>query len=181
MASDPTSTGLARIARRIEEAPSLDRLGDAIDAALPEPVRSGPGRTLLAGSWLGHSLHPLVTDLPIGLWSSASVLDLVGGPGARPAARRLVGLGILASLPASLTGLSDWAHLDRPVRRVGVAHALANGAALGCYVASYRARRRDPERGGGWALAGAACLGAGGFLGADLALTRAVTRDNRLL
>ena len=35
---------------------------------------------VLSGTWLGHPLHPALSDLPIGFWTSSFVLDLaVGG------------------------------------------------------------------------------------------------------
>src|SRR5436190_1492758 len=76
----------------------------------------------------------------------------------RPAARRLVGFGILAALPTAATGLSDWHDTYDGPRRLGVAHMLANSAALALQVASWRARGRGHHIRG--ALLGAAGLGA---------------------
>ena len=132
-----------------------------------------PGRLhdALSGTFLGHTLHPLMTDLPIGSWTSAMVLDLTAGRAGRRAARRLIGIGILASLPTALTGVVEWADsADRrsSTRRLGLVHALANVTALSLYAASYLARRRG--RGGrGLALAGGAALAVGGHLGGHLA------------
>ena len=36
-----------------------------------------PSADLLRGRPLGHALHPALTDLPIGFWTSAAVLDVV--------------------------------------------------------------------------------------------------------
>ena len=137
---------------------------------------------VLSGQWLGHAFHPLLTDIPLGCWTSASLLDLVGGRSARSASRRLVGLGVLTSLPTAAAGLSDWAHIDRRSQRVGVVHAAANGAVLALFGASYLARRRG-RHGGGVALgmAGGVVAIYSGFLGGHLTLTAAVTRDNALL
>lgn len=174
--------GLARYARAIEENPSVDGAATALDALTPNALRAGPLRHALSGAWVGHSLHPLLTDLPLGFWSSATALDLLAGRHARPAARRLVALGLLTALPTAASGLSDWTQIKGPVRRVGVAHAAANGTGLLLYAGSYRARRR-----GAWARAtslgvlGGLCAVVGGFLGGDLTLDRAVTRDNVLL
>src|SRR5690606_4987498 len=94
-----------------------------------------PGRRrVLQGHALGHAIHPLLTDLPIGFWTSATVLDLVGGRDSRPAARRFVGLGLLSAGPTALTGWAEWADIDeRPQRRVGVVHAVANVTAVVAY------------------------------------------------
>lgn len=181
MPVDRSSLALAVIARRLEQSARLDPLLRTVDHAIPAGFRSGLPRRVLSGSWLGHSLHPLLTDLPVGFWASASVLDVVGGQQTGSARRSLVGLGLLAAVPTMAAGASDWSQLNRPVQRVGAAHAAFNVVAFACYGASYLARRRNPESGRRSAAAGAAALLAGGFLGADLSLTRAVTRDNQLL
>src|SRR5690606_19186764 len=108
---------------RLEADERWDPLADTLDD-LGRPLAEGPSGPLMRGEWLGHALHPLMTDIPIGCWSSASVLDLIGGRAARPAARRLVGLGVLAALPTAATGLVELASVeDRRLRRVGAVHA----------------------------------------------------------
>jgi nitrite reductase/ring-hydroxylating ferredoxin subunit/uncharacterized membrane protein len=132
----------------------------------------GPGtlRDALSGTFLGHALHPLMTDLPIGTWTSALVLDAAGGHGSERAARRLIGTGILASLPTAVTGAVEWADsADRraSTRRVGLVHAAANVTALTLFSASYLRRRRGGS-GRGLALLGGAALSVGGHLGGHL-------------
>jgi hypothetical protein len=39
-------------------------------------------RNLLSGTDLGHPLHPMLTDLPIGAWVMSALLDAAGGPAA---------------------------------------------------------------------------------------------------
>ena len=64
-------------------------------------------------------LHPMLTDLPIGCWTSAFVLDIVGGKKSRPAAQLLVGLGVLSALPTAASGAADWSDTGgRAARRV---------------------------------------------------------------
>jgi nitrite reductase/ring-hydroxylating ferredoxin subunit/uncharacterized membrane protein len=119
-------------------------------------------------------LHPVLTDLPIGFWTSAFVLDLVGGRRARPAADALVGIGVAAALPTAATGLADWSDLDKAARRSGIVHAAANVAATTLYGLSFLARRRGHRAGGVvLGLVGAAAASAGGFLGGHLAYRRA--------
>ncbi len=133
----------------------------------------------LRGTWLGHALHPALTDLPLGLWTATTVLDLVGGPGARPAAQRLVGLGLLAVPPTAASGWSEWHRSDRPAQRVGVAHVALNVAAIGLYAGSWLARRGDRHRvGAALALVGAGAAGAGGYLGGHLASVRKVSSEH---
>jgi uncharacterized membrane protein len=167
--------------RRLEEAASIDATAEALWEVLPDWVVTGSGRELLAGRWLGHSLHPLLTDLPLGCWSSAMVLDLWGGGRFAGASRRLVGLGLVASLPTVATGLSDWSQLGRRDRRVGLVHAQLNTVALGLFGASYVARRRGRRGGTALGVLGGLVATASSYLGGHLTTTRSVTRDNRLL
>jgi nitrite reductase/ring-hydroxylating ferredoxin subunit/uncharacterized membrane protein len=135
----------------------------------------------LSGTPLGHALHPLLTDLPIGTWTSSLLLDLLGGPAARPASERLIALGLLAATPTAATGLNDWADTTPAsdgVRRIGAVHAVANVAALGLYAASWAARRRGRHgRGVAFGLAGLGALTVGGHLGGHLSYARAVGVD----
>jgi uncharacterized membrane protein len=168
-------------AEQIEGDESLDANIDQLEQALPSWLTTGDGRRALSGRWLGHSLHPLLTDLPIGFWTSASLLDLLGPRRNADTARRLVGLGVLSALPTAAAGLSDWTRLDGPDKRVGFVHAQLNTVALLLYGWSYLARRRHRRmRGVLLGLAGGMVATAGGYLGSHLTLTRAVTRDGRL-
>jgi hypothetical protein len=120
--------------------------------------------------------------VPLGCWTSASLLDVLGGQEARPASQRLVGLVVLATLPTAPAGMSDWANTDRRCQRVGVVHAAANGAALGLFGASYLARRRGRHaRGIALGMAGGVVSSFSGLLGGHLSLTAAVTKDNVLM
>lgn len=160
---------LSELMDRIERSPALDRVGDQVADVLRPVLEPKPVRNALSGTWLGHRLHPLLTDGVIAAWMSAGVLDVVHGEDAREPTKTLVGLGIVLSLPTAASGLSDWLDYGPKVRRMGVVHATANTVALGLQAASLLARRRgDPVRGkrlSSWALA---ALAAGGYLGGHL-------------
>ncbi len=180
--SSPTTTGgspLVRVAHAVEGSSSLDAVAEVL-AWLSAPVTSPrPLRDLLQGRGLGHALHPVLTDLPVGFWTSAVFLDLVGGKGSRDAARRLLGAGLAAAVPTAATGFAEWHDTANPERRVGVAHALLNTTALGLLGTSWIARTRG-RHGAGVAtgLAGLAAATASAFLGGHLATARKVgTRD----
>ena len=118
----------------------LDEIADPVQEAVnavPQPVRD-----VLDGVWLGNPLHPALTDVPLGAWTTALALDLVGSE----AADRALAVGILGAVPAALTGLNDWSHLKDDTRRIGTVHALVNSMALALNVASFVARR-DGRRG----------------------------------
>ena len=171
MTSPSTDSVGARLAATIEHDQRLDGLVDALDGPT-KALTSGPQRDLLLGKPLGHALHPVMTDLPIGLWTSAWVLDMLPVPGSRRAAQRLVGLGVLTAVPTAVTGWAEWGEVkDRESRRAGVVHAAANGAALALFAGSWLARRAG-RHGRGVLLGslGALAASAGGALGGHLAI-----------
>jgi nitrite reductase/ring-hydroxylating ferredoxin subunit/uncharacterized membrane protein len=142
-----------RLAKQLADlAEPLDPVAEPVQEAVkavPKPVRDA-----LDGVWLGNPLHPALTDVPLGAWTTAIVLDLVGSE----AADQALGVGILAAVPTALTGLNDWSHLKDDSRRIGTVHALLNSMALALNVASYVARR-DGHRGLGRVLSGVAYAG----------------------
>ena len=158
---------------------SIDRVAKPVASAVAGALRPGGAlKDTLSGTWLGHPLHPLLTDLPIGSWTSAWVLDIIGGERGRDAAQMLVGIGIFAAVPTAASGMSDWSDTSGEERRIGAVHAAANAAALSLYTASWLARRRG-RYGLGVALGqlGAAAATAGGYLGAHLVYRRGIGAD----
>src|SRR4051794_5786136 len=176
-----TRPRLHHLVERIGAVAALDGPAEAVAKWARGAIPKGPVKDTLAGVPLGHAGHPLMTDLPIGTWTSATLLDLLGGEESRTASRRLIAAGILSSLPAAATGLNDWADTtpaDDRVRRVGAVHALANVAALGLFTASLAARRAERHgRGVALGLAGMGALSIGGQLGGHLSLAQAVGVD----
>lgn len=130
---------------------------------LPE----GRATEFVAGRWLGHPMHPLLVQVPIGAWLSAAVLDLV--PGQERAAKKLVLIGLLTAPVAAVAGLVDARNLERRQLRVAAVHAATNLAATLSYAASYRCRVRGHRTAGRfWAWIGLAAVGLGGSLGGHL-------------
>jgi len=132
----------------------------------------GRVRDVLHGRWLGHPVHPLMVQLPLGSWMSAAVLDFV--PGRQRAARTLVGVGLVAALPAAAAGWTDWAELRRPQMRVGLVHAASNAVGVALYGVSFAARARGRfARGRLWGLAGLVAVSVGGAVGGHMAFRQA--------
>lgn len=164
---------LSALGERLEATSRLDRLADPIKRAVDRALPNGPTADVLHGVWLGHPLHPLLTDLPIGFWTSSFVLDL-GGRRASGASTAMVAAGVACALPTAAAGLADWRDLNRPERRTGVVHALTNTAATALYLASLSARLRGRwRRGVALGMAGATAATIGGFLGGHLSYRRA--------
>lgn len=132
-----------RLVKLVERSAALDPPADMVRLVVLGVIPPGPVRDLLRGNWLGHSLHPLLSDFVEGPWMAASFIDLFGPRAWAPAARRLLGFGLLVAVPAYASGLLEWAEEERPdQRRVGLVHLCAISTALGLYTASYVSRVR---------------------------------------
>ncbi len=121
---------------------------DVLDPAAAAVTAIGRGipRDLArrAHELLGHPIHPMFTDLPIGFWTSAWFLDLLPGRAATAtAARRLIALGVLSTVPAVVSGLGDAADLKRRDRRLSAAHGGLNVAATAAFAMSWWMRRTN--------------------------------------
>ena len=149
----------------------LDPLAEQLQEKLGTFIKDvgQPGQDIknfLHGIWLGHPLHPAMTDVPIGAWTTAAFLDLFGIEQGADAA---IGLGIVAALPTAAAGMADWSDTEGEERRVGLVHALLNSAALGCYVGSLIARRAGNRGFGiGLSTAGLAVNLWSAYLGGEL-------------
>ncbi|HYP47777.1 MAG TPA: Rieske (2Fe-2S) protein [Thermoleophilaceae bacterium] len=169
---------LATLVDSLESAAVLDTPAKKVGKSVRGKIEPGPVKDALSGTWLGHAIHPLLTDVVIGAFMSANLLDLLGGDRDGRASERLIALGLAAYAPTAITGVSDWADSEvgsESVRRVGLVHAAANATAASLYAASLVARLRGSRgRGKALALAGAGVLGGGGFLGGHLSFVRGV-------
>ena len=158
---------------RLEQDPTLGRVAEDLSGPVHALLGTGQVGDALRGRAIGHALHPLLVQLPLGALVSASVLDLLQGQRAGRQSRLLMGVTCLSVLPAALSGWAEWTHADDRTKRVGVAHAAVNVAGAATSVASYLLRRR------GWSPAAAVltgvagtAFGIGGLLGGHLSLVR---------
>lgn len=164
-----------QVVRKVEGLEALDGPARPLAAAAGRATRARPVKNALSGTWLGHPLHPMLTDVPIGSWVAAGLLDLAGGAQADRAARYLVGFGVLAAVPTAAAGLSDWSDTYGAEQRVGLVHAAGNLAALSLQAASYLARRRGrPGAGAALSAAGLGIMAGAAYLGGHLSFTRGV-------
>jgi nitrite reductase/ring-hydroxylating ferredoxin subunit/uncharacterized membrane protein len=160
-----------RLSDRLEQAEGLDQV---VERVQPVVRKLPPGRVrdALHGVWLGHPVHPVLVQVPVGAWMSAAFLDALGPD--ENGARHLIGLGLLASVPAAVAGWTDWAEMHEQQMRTGVVHAAANGAAITLYTGSLVARARQ-RTGLGKALgyAGLAAVALASMLGGDISYRQA--------
>lgn len=168
--------GIVRWTLQLENTDALDRPVQALEPLVREVFATGTRGAVLRGEWLGHALHPLLTDVVLGTWTSASLLDVFGGRDSSAAAQRLVGAGLLAAGPTAWSGWAEWSAAGSREKRVGLVHAVTNAVAIGVYAASWSARRKGRHaKGALLALAGAGVSGAGAYLGGHLSAARKVS------
>src|SRR3954452_3864376 len=118
---------LAPLANTLQQA-----VGSAFTSAGPRGLAV---KDFLHGVWLGHPLHPVLTDVPLGAWTVALTLDALESLSGRdelgPGADAAIAIGLAGAVGAAATGAADWQATDDPARRVGLVHGLLNtGAAL---------------------------------------------------
>jgi nitrite reductase/ring-hydroxylating ferredoxin subunit/uncharacterized membrane protein len=164
--------------------PLAERLQSSLNSAV---AAGGPAGQQVAnalhGVWLGHPLHPILTDLPIGSWTVAAVLDafeeVSGNRAFARGADAAIGLGVVGALGAAVTGLTDWRHTDDRARRIGLTHGLLNTGALALYTTSLVLRRLHARKAGrGVAMLGYLVASAAGYLGGHLVFGEQVGVDH---
>ena len=158
---------------------ALDPPAKKIAKKVRSLIKPRPVKEALSGSWLGHPLHPVLTDVTIGTFTSAVLLDWLGGEQSRPATERLIALGLASTVPTVASGYSDWADTEvasDAVRRIGIVHSAANATASWLFAASLVARRRGGS-GRALALAGGATMVASGYLGGHMTFAEGVGVD----
>src|SRR4051812_16584490 len=161
---------------QVIDSPALERIAEPLSKAVRGAYESaGPAgarlKNALHGVWLGHPLHPVFTDLPVGAWTTALALDCSGDgdPGMRRAATFAMGVGLLGALGAAVTGLTDWSETDGDSRRTGLVHGLLNITATALMAtAFFRRRSQDHSGGRACAWAGFAIATGSAYLGGNL-------------
>lgn len=166
----------------------LDRLAEPLQHNAHRLFRAGAVakkiKSILNGTPFQHRMHPALIIVPLGAWTTAVVFDALESASSgqdrlsyRKGADASVALGLVGALPSVMTGMADWVDLYDHRRRVGMAHALLNTAAVTCFSGSLTLRMMNGDRRGtARALAG---LGygfvmMGGALGGELVYTLGV-------
>lgn len=134
----------------IEKQEWLEEAAHIIQPAITKTFKAGGEsgkciKNFLHGTWLGHPLHPALTDVPIGAWTAAAVLDgleLCGVKKYSPGADVAIGVGLVGAVGAAVTGLTDWTGTDTESRKVGLMHGLLNLGATALYATSYYMRKQ---------------------------------------
>jgi nitrite reductase/ring-hydroxylating ferredoxin subunit/uncharacterized membrane protein len=166
----------------------LDSTADTVQGAVQSAFEgAGEGgravKNFLHGTWLGHPLHPVLTDIPLGAWTAALVMDgmeeLTGRKEFGTGADAAVAVGLAGAAAAALAGITDWQATHGHARRVGLAHGLLNTGGVVLYAASLTARGRgDRAAGRGLSLLGFAVAGCSAWLGGDLVFAEKIGVDH---
>lgn len=167
------------VIKAIDRQDWLEKASEAINPVIIEAFKAG-GETgqeiknALHGTWLGHPLHPVLTDIPIGAWTTAIVFDgletLSGRKEFRPGADAAVAIGLVGAVGAAITGITDWSDTYGRGRKIGLMHGLLNTGGTLLFGASLLMRRRKKSRraGIGLAMLGYVVTNAAAYLGGHL-------------
>lgn len=169
------------LSRLSESMPWLDKSAKKLhEASAPVFGPEAPSaiKDALYGTWLGHPLHPSITDVPVGSWTATAMFDLLGYERAADAALKL---GVLGAMGSAVTGVAQWfdlQNMEEP-RRLGTLHALLNSGALTLYLASWALRSND-KRGAGvaTALAGYGIASTSAWIGGHLSFKLGIGVSN---
>jgi len=136
-----------------EQNETLDHWSEQLQSVVRSAVeQGGPAakrvKNWLNGVWLGHPLHPALTDMALGAWCTGAFLDVVGS---KRGADSAITVGVLAAVPTAVSGVADWSDTEAEQRRGGLIHAALNTVGLVCMLGSLFARRAD-QRGFGISL-----------------------------
>lgn len=171
------------IVRSIERQESIERAAEPLQRAVNVAIDSLPGsRYALSGTWLGHSLHAALTDVPVGAWTAGFVLDAMGQAGGlyrrrrlQPGADLVCLIGLAGAGAAAITGLADWSATQAGAKRVGFVHGVTNAVIACLYAASVYQRSRGRRGAGVWCSnVGFGLLLVSTWLGRELSYTYGV-------
>ncbi len=164
--------------KAVDQQEALDRLSDQIQPLVRDAFNSaGPAgrevKNILHGTWLGHPLHPALTDVPLGAWTAALALDALESISGRrelgAGADAAIAVGLVGAAGAAVTGLTDWSETNGRARKVGMLHGLLNVGATVLYTTSLVMRRKQKRNAGmGLAMLGYAVSSASAYLGGHL-------------
>ena len=170
--------------KTVEQQEALDRLSDMIQPLVVDAFKSSglagrKAKNLLHGTWLGHPLHPALTDVPLGAWTAALTLDAMESISGRKelgaGADAAIAVGLVGAAGAAVTGLTDWSETNGRARKVGLLHGLLNVGATALYATSLVLRRKDMRSAGrGFAMLGYAVSSTAAYLGGHLVFSEQI-------
>ncbi|HYY43949.1 MAG TPA: (2Fe-2S)-binding protein, partial [Actinomycetota bacterium] len=110
-----------RLMRKVEEAGFLDAVAGPVEGIANKALQNDGVRDSLTGRWLGHPVHPAISDAPVGFFTAATILDFM--PGNETAVKRLIAAGLAVTAPTAASGVAEWVYTIGGQKRIGLAHA----------------------------------------------------------
>src|SRR5438093_9439867 len=165
----------------------IDTSAKPVQEAVRGAFVGGAGRDLknfLHGTWLGHPLHPVLTDIPVGAWTVALGLDALESISGRKecgsAADLAIGVGLLGAIGSAITGVTDWSEIDGRARKIGLVHGTLNVVSTTLYAMSFFMRKGRRTRSSGVALSmlGFAIASSAAYLGGHLTFGEQIGVDH---
>ena len=165
-----------KLVETIGDVKSIQNAAEPIQKLVRDTLQ-GPIKNFLHGTWLGHPVHPVLTDIPVGAWTAALFYDLAGE---EKAADIAIGVGLIGAVGSAVTGLTDWSETDDRARSIGLIHGLLNVVATSLYTASLLMRKNKSSRDSAVALStlGYATAFASAYLGGHLVFSEQVGVDH---
>lgn len=173
----------------VDHVPGMQSLGMQTSRAVHRSVLKGgePARRaadVLHGTWLGHPLHPVLTDLVLGSWTLAEAFDLVGALSndrfARRVGDRLTAVATGSAVPTALAGLADYSTAPKWSVSPATLHAVINMVGAGLLLASVHQRNRGHHgRGAALSAIGFAGAAVSAWIGGRLVYHHEVGVDHR--
>lgn len=166
--------------------PVADQVQQAVSLAFEQAGEAGQKvKNFLHGTWLGHPLHASLTDIPVGSWTAALVMDamedITGRDEFGKGADAAVAIGLVGAVASAVTGLTDWEATDGRARRIGMMHALLNTTGTLLYTGSLIARKRESRAlGRGLGMLGFVVAFSAAYLGGKLVYSEQVGVDHTL-
>jgi nitrite reductase/ring-hydroxylating ferredoxin subunit/uncharacterized membrane protein len=171
----------------VDRAP-VGQVGDASVGALHGAITKHAwlrgAADVLHGTWLGHPLHPVLTDVVIGSWVAGAVFDAVGefqdDDRARYAGDKLAAAGVVAALPTALSGMADYSAASPQATRAATVHGILNAINLGLYgVSLWERARGNRRRGLAYSYAAQGLMVASAWIGGQLVYQKRMGVDQR--
>jgi len=140
---------------QMQKMSGIAKVGTAVSLAVHDAILKGgePTREIadaLHGKWLGHPLHPVLTDITIGAWMIGAFFDLAGictkDKTCEQIGDRLAEVGTVSAVPTFLTGLTDFSTFPEKSATPATIHGAANVINILLYGLSVRQRRRGQRR-----------------------------------
>jgi nitrite reductase/ring-hydroxylating ferredoxin subunit/uncharacterized membrane protein len=138
---------------------------------------------VMHGTWLGHPVHPILTDFTIGAWGIGALFDAyalaTGDEKQAKTGTQLAKVGLAFAVPTAITGTVDYAKVQRPAKKSATLHAALNDINFLMYMWSIRERSRGNfRRGATISLLGMGVVTAAAWVGGHLVYGHKVGVDH---